>query len=245
MKDMRPAGRMWHLYKMGGITPALTSMFDAQSAQQMAFIRAMMKEQRKNSMYDIPLGTVELAVFDLETTGFSAYNGDEIISFGAVAVTGDTILEEHTYYSLVNPNRAIPAEIVELTGITNDMVIQAPDMINGLRGFLEFVQQKVMVAHGTGHDKHFLNSALWKTSKINLSHRMLDTMMIAKWLNPKLGKYDLDTLLNVYEIDISNRHHALEDALMTAKLWKRFMPEIQSKDIHSLGDLYAQLSHHQ
>jgi DNA polymerase-3 subunit epsilon len=245
MKDMRPAGRMWHLYKMGGITPALTSMFDAQSAQQMAFIRSMMKEQRKNSLYEIPLETMELVVFDLETTGFSPYNGDEIISFGAVAVTGDTIQEEQTYYSLVNPKRSIPDEIVELTGITNEMVGNAPDMINGLRDFLEFVQQKVMVAHGTGHDKHFLNSALWKTSKINLSHRMLDTMMIAKWLNPKLGNYDLDTLLNVYGIDISTRHHALEDALMTAKLWSRFMMEIQSKDIHSLGDLYTQLSHQQ
>jgi DNA polymerase-3 subunit epsilon len=245
MKDMKPAGRMWHLYKMGGITPALTSMFNAQSAQQMAFIRSMMKEQRKNSLYDIPLETVELVVFDLETTGFSPYNGDEIISFGAVAVTGDAVLEEQTYYSLVNPKRNIPDEIVELTGITNEMVGKAPDIINGLTGFLEFVQQKVMVAHGTGHDKHFLNSALWKTSKINLSHRMLDTMMIAKWLNPRLGKYDLDTLLNLYGIDISKRHHALEDALMTAKLWCRFMLEIQSKDIHSLGDLYAQLSHQQ
>jgi DNA polymerase-3 subunit epsilon len=244
MKDMRPAGRMWHLYKMGGITPALTSMFDVQSAQQMAFMRSMMKEQRKNSLYDIPLETVELVVFDLETTGFSPYNGDEIISVGAVAVNGDAIMEDQSFYSLVNPKRLIPEQVIELTGITNEMVDQAPDLYQGLRAFLEFVQKKVLVAHGTGHDKHFLNSALWKTSKVNLSHRMIDTMMIAKWLNPRLGRYDLDTLLQLYGIDISNRHHALEDALMTAKLWSSFMLEMKSKDIHSLGDLYAQLSHH-
>ncbi|GAA4862929.1 hypothetical protein GCM10023310_47940 [Paenibacillus vulneris] len=243
MKDMRPAGRMWHLYKMGGLTPALTSMFDAHSAQQMAFIRSIMKEQRKNSLYDIPLETVELVVFDLETTGFSPYNGDEIISFGAVAVRGDSVLEEETFYSLVNPKRPIPDHIVELTGISNEMAGKAQDLIGGLRAFLEFVQQKLLVAHGTGHDKHFLNAALWKTSKVNLSHRMLDTMMLAKWLHPKLQQYDLDTLLELYGIEVTNRHHALEDAKMTARLWGGLLQEIRSKGIHNLGDLYSRLSH--
>ncbi|NOU97934.1 3'-5' exonuclease [Paenibacillus sp. LMG 31456] len=245
MKDMKPAGRMWHLYKMGGITPAITSMFNAQSAQQMAFIRSIMKEQRKNSLYDIPLDTVELVVFDLETTGFSPYNGDEIISFGAVSVNGDSIMEEQTFYSLVNPKRVIPEEIVHLTGITNEMVGDAPDLLYGLRNFLEFVQQKVLVAHGSGHDKHFLNSALWKTSKINLSHRILDTMMVTKWLNPKLKSYDLDSMLDLYGVEVTTRHHALEDALMTAKLWSKLLIEIHSREIHNLGDLYTHLSYQQ
>ncbi|UUZ79975.1 3'-5' exoribonuclease [Paenibacillus sp. P26] len=244
MKDMRPAGRMWHLYKMGGLTPALTSMFDVQSAQQMAFIRSIMKEQRKHSLYDIPLETVELVVFDLETTGFSPYNGDEIIAMGAVAVKGTEMLKEECFYSLVNPKRTIPREIEELTGITNGMTEEAPDLLHALRGFLEFVQQKVLVAHGSGHDKHFLNSALWKTSKVNLSHRMLDTMMIAKWLNPRLKSYDLDTLLDHYEVEVTQRHHALEDAMMTAKLWSKLMVQVQSRDIQTLGDLYTHLSHH-
>jgi DNA polymerase-3 subunit epsilon len=241
MKDMRPAGRMWHLYKMGGITPAIASMFDSQNAQQMAFIRSFMKEQRKNSLYDIPLDTVELVVFDLETTGFSPYNGDEIISFGAVAARGGEIYEEDRFYSLANPKRPIPNEIQNLTGITNEMVEKAPDLIQALRGFLEFVQQKLLIAHATGHDKHFLNSALWKTSKVQLSHRVLDTMQVAKWLNPKLPSYDLDYLLDLYGIPITRRHHALEDARMTAKLWSKFMIEIKSKDIPTLGDLYAKL----
>ncbi|MBP1154777.1 MULTISPECIES: exonuclease domain-containing protein [unclassified Paenibacillus] len=243
MKDMKPAGRMWHLYKTGGLTSALTSMFDVQSAQQMAFIRSIMKEQRKNSLYEIPLSTVELVVFDLETTGFSPYNGDEIISFGAVSVNGSEIAESHTFYSLVHPKRSIPAEIEELTGITNQMVEGAPDLLHSLREFLEFVQQKVLVAHGTGHDKNFLNSALWRTSKVNLSHRLLDTMMIAKWLNPKLKAYDLDTLLDLYGVEVTQRHHALEDAMMTAKLWSKLMLEVEARDIQTLGDLYTQLSH--
>lgn len=244
MKDMRPAGRMWHLYKMGGITPAITSMFDVQSAQQMAFIRSIMKEQRKHSLYDIPLDTVELVVFDLETTGFSPYNGDEILSFGAIAVKGESIMEDETFYSLVNPKRSIPDNIVQLTGISNEMASKAQDLIGGLHAFLEFVQQKLLVAHGTGHDKHFLNAALWRTSKVNLSHRMLDTMLLAKWLHPKLKQHDLDSLLELYGIEVTHRHHALEDAKMTARLWAMLLQDIRSKGITNLGDLYSQLSHY-
>ncbi|PZE21164.1 exonuclease domain-containing protein [Paenibacillus xerothermodurans] len=244
MKGVKSGG-IWHLYKMGGITPAITSMFNAQSAQQMAFIRSIMREQRKNPLFEVPLDTLELVVFDLETTGFSPYNGDEIISIGAVAVQGDKVFEDDTFYSLVNPKRPIPSDVTQLTGITNDMADAAPDLLYGLGSFLEFVRQKVLIAHGTGHDKHFLNSALWKTSKINSTHRMLDTMMITKWLNPDLEKYDLDYVLAYYNVDITTRHHALEDAMMTAKLWSKLMAEIRSRRIHTLGDLYTQLSRHQ
>ncbi len=244
MKDMRPAGRMWHLYKMGGLTPAITSMFDAQSAQQMAFIRSMLKEQRKNSLYDISLHNMELVVFDLETTGFSPYNGDEIISFGAVSVVGGEVQRDQTYYSVVKPKRKIPEQIEELTGITNDMAAEAPELMQVLGEFLEFVQRKVMVAHGTAHDKNFLHAALWKTSRVGLSHRVLDTMMIAKWLMPNRKSYSLDSLLDEYGIDITVRHHALEDSLMTASLWSRFMEEFRLRSVETLGDLYALLSRH-
>lgn len=244
MKDMRPAGRMWHLYKMGGITPALTSMFDVQNAQQMAFIRSVMKEQRKNSLFDIPLHNMELVVFDLETTGFSPYNGDEILSFGAVSMVGREINYEETFYSLANPKRKVSEEIVELTGITNDMASDAPDLIGVLREFFEFTGQKVLLAHGTAHDKNFLNAALWKTSKTSLSHRVIDSMMIAKWLMPKRKTFDLDSLLDIYGIDVTIRHHALEDSFMTAKLWQCFMDEIKRREVDTLGDLYALLSDH-
>jgi len=241
MKNRNPAG-MWHLYKTGGLASAVTSVFNPRSAQHMAFIRSMTKEQRVKSLFDLSLGGMELVVFDLETTGFSPYNGDEIISIGAVSVIGEIIDEHQTFYCLVNPKRIIPDEIVSLTGITNEMAGGAPDLIVGLRGFLEFVQRKVLVAHGAGHDKHFLSSALWKTSKAGMSHRILDTMMVARWLNPKLNSYDLDTILDFYEIETTTRHHALEDALMTARLWNRLKLDIHERKIQTLGDLYVQLS---
>ncbi|MEX1028600.1 MAG: exonuclease domain-containing protein [Paenibacillaceae bacterium] len=242
--QLGPVGRMWNIYKKGGITPAVASVFGSNSAQQMAFIRSAMKLQRQTSLFDLPLKSLEVVVFDLETTGFNPYNGDEIISFGGVMVSGSEIHESQTYHSLVNPQKPIPAMIQELTGITKEMAEAAPDLIEVLQHFFEFVQKKILIAHGTGHDKQFLNAALWKTSKVNLTHRVLDTMMIAKWLHPDLKNYDLDCLLNLYEIPITTRHHALEDSLMTAQLWVKFIAEITDRQVITLGDLYMYLSRH-
>lgn len=239
---MSSMSRLWRLYKMGGITPAVASMFDPQSAQQMAFIRSVMKEQRKNSMYEIPLLKLETVVFDLETTGFSPYSGDEIISIGAVGMSGDLVLEEQSYYSLVKPQKSIPEDVVRLTGIHNEEAAQAPELIVVLKQFLEFVHHRVLVVHGSGHDKHFLNSALWKTSKVNLSHRFIDCLILAQRLEPKRGSYDLDTLLSDYGIAVNGRHHALGDAEMTAQLWKCLLAETINRNVNTLGDLYDFLS---
>ncbi|MBB3109966.1 DNA polymerase-3 subunit epsilon [Paenibacillus phyllosphaerae] len=244
MKEQKGVGRMWHLYKMGGITPAIASMLGAQNAQQMAFIRSMSKEQRKQSAMEQPLDEMEVIVFDLETTGFYPYNGDEIISVGAVKLTGMQLHEEQIFYSLVNPKRRIPKHITELTGITNDMAEDAPDLMQVLHDFMEFVGKRMLVAHASGHDKQFLNAALWRTSKINLTHRVLDTMMVAKWLEPNREGYGLDELLTDGGIEITQRHHALEDSLMTARLWQRYLKRILARNITTLGDLYAYLSKH-
>ncbi|GGG15367.1 3'-5' exonuclease [Paenibacillus abyssi] len=245
MKQQKGVGRMWHLYKMGGITPAIASMMGAQNAQQMAFIRSVSKEQRKQSVLDQPLRELEVVVFDLETTGFYPYNGDEILSVGGVLLHGDEEIDEtKTFYSLVNPKRKVPKHITTLTGITNEMVETAPDLMQVLHDFMEFIGKRVLIAHGSGHDKQFLNAALWRTSKVNLSHRVLDTMMVSKWLEPKREGHGLDELLESYGIPITERHHALQDSLMTAQLWRKYLKEMLSRNITTLADLYAYLSKH-
>jgi len=237
-----PMGRIWNLYKKGGLSSAVASMIDSKSAQQVAFIRSAMKMQRQSSPLDVPLDQLQAVVFDLETTGFRPHSGDEIISFGAVAVAGRQINEERTYHSLVNPNRPIPPEIEKLTGITDRMAREAPPLIAVLGQFFEFVQRDVLIAHGSGHDKQFLNAALWKTSKIRLTHRVLDTMMVAKWLHPDMKSHDLDSLLDAYEVPVTRRHDALEDSIMTAKLWVKMIDRIKERRVVTLGDLYMYLS---
>lgn len=242
MKEGNGVGRMWSLYKMGGFTPAIASMLGSPNAQQMAFIRAANREHRKQSMLDMPLAELETVVFDLETTGFHPHLGDEIISFGAVLLKGMELEESETFYSLVNPKREIPRPIIELTGITNEMTANAPELMQVLHDFMAFTGRRLLIAHASGHDKQFLNAALWRTSKINLNLRVLDTMMIAKWLQPGFESYNLDALLAHNGIEITVRHHALHDSLMTAKLWLAYLERILSRNVNTLGDLYAYLS---
>ena len=204
----------------------------------------MNREQKRFSALDRPIQELDFIVFDLETTGFNATNGDEIISFGAVRVKGKEILEEQTFYSLVNPKRIIPNEIVQLTGISNEMTSEAPDLIHVLSEFMSFIEGSILVAHASGHDKQFLNQALWKTSKTSLKYRVIDTMMLAKWLQPELEQYDLDSCLQSNNIEIKDRHHALSDSIMTARLWNKYIQKVLSKNILTLGDMYAYLSKH-
>ncbi|WP_239615275.1 exonuclease domain-containing protein [Cohnella mopanensis] len=243
-KDTNSMGRMWNLYKMGGITPAIASMLGSSNAQQMAFIRSMSRDQRKESSLEMQLTEMEAVVFDLETTGFYPYNGDEILSIGGVKIVGENLEVTEPFYQLVNPKRKVPKHITELTGITNEMAENAPDLMQVLHDFMDFAGKRVLIAHGSGHDKQFLNSALWRTSKVNLTHRIVDTMMIAKWLEPKAIQYGLDEVLDRYGVEVTERHHALHDSVMTAKLYFKFLKFIRDRQVTTLGELYAYLSRH-
>lgn len=243
MKEpVRGNNGLWSTFRQGGIPSAIASVMGAPTAQHMAFIRSLMREQRRPEVLSVPLSKLETVVFDLETTGFAHQHGDEILSFGAVRMVGEEIIEQEQFYSLVNCRKLVPESITELTGITQEMTDGAPTLMNGLHDFMSFVGGRVLIAHGSAHDKAFLNAALWKTSKVNLGHRVIDTMMIARWLEPQRGGYGLDELLMDHDIPIKGRHHALEDALMTAKLWQSYMEDLSKRRVDTLGDLYAYLS---
>ncbi|MGF7045786.1 DNA polymerase-3 subunit epsilon [Paenibacillus sp. DS2015] len=243
MKEpVRGNNGFWSTLRQGGMPSALASVMGSPTAQHMAFIRSLMREQRRPEVLHVPLDELEMVVFDLETTGFAHQHGDEILSFGAVRMVGRHIVEDEQYYSLVNCKRPVPEMITELTGITQVMTNSAPALMEGLHDFMSFVGGRVLIAHASTHDKAFLNAALWKTSKVNLGHRVIDTMMIARWLEPDRSGFSLDELLMDRDIPIRGRHHALEDAKMTANLWQSYLHDISLRQVQTLGDLYAYLS---
>lgn len=232
----------WNSFRQGGVPSAIASMMGAPTAQQMAFLRSLMRENRRPEVLRTPLDELDAVVFDLETTGFAPQHGDEILSFGAVRVVGGKVKEEEQFYTLVKPKKNIPDHITKLTGITPEMTQDAPKLLNGLHDFMSFVGGRVLVAHASAHDKSFLNAALWKTSKVRLSHRVIDTMMLARWLEPQRSGYGLDELLQSRGIPIKGRHHALEDAMMTARLWGAYLDDISKMNVVTLSDLYTHLS---
>jgi DNA polymerase-3 subunit epsilon len=235
---MKQLSRFFEIYRMGGLSPALISLVDLDSAQRIAYLRSLLKDRQQQNLSQLPLGQLPAVVFDLETTGFHPQSGHAIISIGAVALQDCAIVPDETFYSLVNPKRAIPSPVQSLTAITDEMAREAPDLADVLIRFFRFVRQRTLIAHGSGHDKRFLNTALRKVSGAAMMHRLLDTMMIGCKLYPGQVSFTLDDWLRFYGLEQAGRHHALQDSVMTARLWIALVDDLKNRDIQTLGDLY-------
>ncbi|BCJ85225.1 exonuclease domain-containing protein [Effusibacillus dendaii] len=223
------------------VLPALSAV-SPEKMQGEAFIRQLLKEAKSEDGWDAPLLQTRFVVVDTETTGFNP-SFDVLISIGAVEMHGDRIELGNPYHSLIRPefDRFIPAVVTKLTGITNEQAAAAPDIKLVLQQFLEYAKDGVLVMHHASHDIRFLNAALWRFSRAHLTHRILDTHDVAKWLHPRWNQYGLDDLLQTYQIPVLGRHTALGDAKMTAELWKRLLTESIAKGIETFGELREQM----
>lgn len=129
-------------------------------------------------------------VFDLETTGFSPIQ-DKIIEIGAVKVEQGRITER--FSTFVNPKIPIPFKITDLTGITDDMVMDAEPVEEVLPKFLDFVGDAVLVAHNAGFDVSFIEQNC-RYQEIEKEFISVDTVALARVLLPTLSKYKLNVV---------------------------------------------------
>ncbi len=172
-------------------------------------------------------------VFDIETTGFSPQK-DKIIEIGAVKVTNGKITERFSQF--INPKVPIPFRIVELTGINDSMVMDAPVIDEVLPRFLEFCQNAVMVAHNAEFDMSFINENV-KRLGIDKAFTSLDTVALARVLLPSLNRFKLDTVAKALKIPLQNHHRAVDDAECTAHIFVEFIKLLESRDITDLSQV--------
>lgn len=172
-------------------------------------------------------------VFDIETTGFSEVE-DRIIEIGAVKVRSGEIVD---YYStFVNPGIPIPFRITELTGITDEMVMEAPKIDEILPEFLAFVEDAALVAHNAGFDVGFIEQNC-KNLGLQQKYTYLDTVALARVLLPTLAKYKLDSVSKALGISLENHHRAVDDAKATAEIFVKFVEMLKERDITTLADV--------
>ena len=182
-----------------------------------------------------PLFDVTFCVVDLETTGGSAH-GDAITEIGAVKVRSGEVIGE--FQTLVNPGAAIPASIVILTGITQTMVMTAPDIDEVLPSFLEFAGSSIIVAHNSHFDLGFLNAAATRLGYGKLANRSLDTVALARRLvRPEVRNLRLATLAAHFRSPVTPNHRALEDARATVHVLHGLLERAGSLHITHLEDL--------
>ncbi|MBQ5389569.1 MAG: PHP domain-containing protein, partial [Clostridia bacterium] len=154
----------------------------------------------------------EYVVFDIETTGLSVANCG-ITEIGAVKINGGEITDRFNIF--VNPEMPIPQNIVELTGITDEMVADAPTIDAALPQFFKFIGDLPLIAHNANFDTGFIRAAAEKL-KLPFKNVYLDTVALSRYANPELKKHKLDILAEYYELGDFNHHRACDDAEMLA-----------------------------
>ncbi len=158
----------------------------------------------------------DYVVFDLETTGLSP-DKDTIIEIGALKVIQGRVTERFSEF--INPHQPLTAQISELTGITDDMLAGARDLMPVVREFVEFSEGFVVIGHNLSFDYRFTKNAAEKFG-LSFDREGIDTLKIAKTVHKDLPSRSLGALCEHYGIINSAAHRAYHDALATAKLYQ-------------------------
>jgi DNA polymerase III subunit epsilon len=206
-----------------------------------AYSRQMVIESQRKKFWDIPLTESIYVILDTETTGFDSRK-DFIFALGAVKMKADGERLD-TFYSLIR----IPEEtfvhpsLLACSAITRDEITRAPLVSQVLRSFLEFAGDAIWVAHYAKHDVRFIDAAFRQCWKVQLDVPVIDTDRVGKLLYPGVENYTLEHWLQHFSVQVTNRHHALSDALVTAELWKHFLTDLKRNRFETIGELFEEI----
>ncbi len=189
----------------------------------------------------------ECVVFDIETTGLSVQNC-KITEIGAVKIKNGKVLDR--FNTFVNPQVPIPQEIVELTGITDEMVADAPLVKDALEAFFRFIGNDqvregqpypLLIAHNANFDVGFIRYFA-KESELPFSNPYMDTVALSKHLNPELKSHKLDVLAKYYELGNFNHHRACDDAEMLAMIYFQMADQMHKMELADFNDLKREMT---
>ncbi len=173
------------------------------------------RDLKGNSIIDILNNYI---VFDIETTGLDSFY-DEIIEIGAIKVENNKIVSK--FSSLVKPKNMINEYISELTGITNEMVKNAPTIEEILPSFMNYIGNDILIGHNVNFDINFIYDNLYRRKFDVLTNDFIDTMRISRKLLPELPHHRLIDLANYFEIDVENNHRSLKDCEITLNVYEK------------------------
>ena len=179
------------------------------------------------------LEELDFVVVDVEATG-AKMPPNRIIELGAYRIRGGRIVDN--FVTLVNPEISIPRFVVTLTGITNEMVKQAPLFAEVAPRWLAFIEDAVLIAHNAPFDTNFINHEI---SRVYPGHRMINphlcTVTLSRRAVPGLRNYRLETVADNFSIPIVDRHRAGSDALATAEVFLRILARLEEHGVRHLA----------
>lgn len=167
------------------------------------------------------------AIIDVETTGGNARTG-RITEIAIAVHDGKRII--NTFESLVNPEISIPPFIRHLTGITNEMVADAPYFYEVARQVVEITEDCIFVAHNVKFDYMFIRSEFERLG-YSYQRRQLCTRQLTKKFFPQIGRYSLDRLIEYFDIRTEIRHRAMADVKATIEVFEHLLRADQGKNL--------------
>ncbi|WP_298022764.1 PolC-type DNA polymerase III [uncultured Dysosmobacter sp.] len=172
----------------------------------------------------------EFVCFDIETTGLKV-DREAITEIGAVVLKNGEITER--FQTFVNPNRRLTPENIGLTGITDDMLKDAPQLKEALTDFLRFVNGRPLAAHNAEFDISFIRAGC-KQVGLEFHPTYVDSLILAQNLLPDLHKYKLDIVAEHLDLPAFNHHRASDDAATVGYMLIPFWKMLHERGIHTL-----------
>ena len=176
----------------------------------------------------------EFCVFDTETTGLDP-GVEYMTEIGAVIVKNGEVVEE--FDTFVKPGKPITPKITELTGITNEMVADAPGEKEALEAFLKFAGDRILVGHNVhAFDMRFLRAAA-KRSGIKLEPTYIDTLTMAQAMYPGLHNYKQGTINKHLELPAYEAHRACEDSAALGRIFGVMLNDLKEKQVAKVSEI--------
>ena len=176
----------------------------------------------------------EFCVFDTETTGLDP-GVEYLTEIGAVIVRNGEVVEE--FDTFVKPGKPITSKITELTGITNEMVADAPGEKEALEAFLKFAGDRILVGHNVhAFDMRFLRAAA-KRSGISFEPTYIDTLTMAQAMYPGLHNYKQGTINKHLELPAYEAHRACEDSAALGRIFGVMLNDLKEKQVAKVSEI--------
>ncbi len=180
------------------------------------------------------LENLSYVIVDIETTGLNPA-ADEIIEIGAIKVENKEIKD--VFNKLVKPERPVPPNITDLTGISQDILVSELPIKPVISKFVSFIGNSIVVAHNADFDTSFLKNNIKKWLNKDIDNFIVCTLMISRDILPNLENHKLHTIGRYFGLETANRHRAIGDSELTYQIWMRFLEKLKEKKILTKKDL--------
>lgn len=178
-------------------------------------------------------------VFDVETTGLSNQY-DQIIELAAVKVKDGEIIDKFERFS--NPHEKLSETIINLTHITDDMLVDAPEIEEVLTEFKEWVGDAIFVAHNASFDMGFIDTGYERLGFGPSTNGVIDTLELSRTINTEYGKHGLNFLAKKYGVELTQHHRAIYDTEATAYIFIKMVQQMKELGVTNHKDINKKLS---